>query len=154
MMRIILSLVILLTSAKGFAQFVNLSNPVTWSFSSKKLGNKMYEVHFTATITGNYHMYAQKNMGDGPIPTTFTFAKNPLLLLQGPVKENGKKITKYEEVWKLKVSYFENKVDFIQVVKSKVAAPTSLKGSVEYMVCDDRQCKPPKTVEFDVKLGN
>ncbi|MES1225408.1 MAG: protein-disulfide reductase DsbD domain-containing protein, partial [Bacteroidota bacterium] len=113
-----------------------------------------YEVHFTATVSGKYHIYGQKVEGDGPVPTSFNFAKNPLIALQGVTKEQGKKITKFEEVWGFKVNYFENKVDFVQVVKSKVNAPTSLKGSVEYMVCDDKQCLPPKTVQFDVKLGN
>ena len=141
-----------LFSAAAFAQ--SKLNPVSWSFSAKKTGNKTYEVHFTATLSNHYHMYAQKLDADGPVPTSFTFAKNPLLTLQGPVKEIGKKVTVFEKVWGGKVSYYDDKVDFVQIVKSKVAVPASLKGSVEYMVCDDKQCLPPKTVEFDIKLGN
>lgn len=152
-MRSIVSIFALfLVSSVAFAQ--SKLNPVSWSFSAKKIANKTYEVHFTATLSNHYHMYAQKIDADGPVPTSFSFAKNPLLSLQGPVKEIGKKITVLEKVWNAKVSYYDDKVDFVQVVKSKVAAPTSLKGSVEYMVCDDKQCLPPKTVEFDIKLGN
>jgi thiol:disulfide interchange protein DsbD len=78
-----------------------LQNPVSWIFSAKKLGNKMYEVHLTASISGKYHMYAQKAKGDPEdlVPTSISFIRNPLLTLQGPVKELGKKITKYEKVW-------------------------------------------------------
>ncbi len=150
-MRSVLVAISILFSAAAFSQL----NPVSWNFSAKKLGDKTYEVHFTAEISGKYHMYAQKLEVEGPVPTTFTFTKNPLITLQGPVKEMGKKVTVNEKVWgpNAKVSYFEDKVDFVQVVKTKVSAPTSLKGNVEFMVCDDKQCLPPKTVDFDIKLA-
>lgn len=132
------------------------ANPVNWTFSAKKISNQLYEVRCVAVISGKYHMYALHSPSDPEdlVPTSFTFTKNPLLSLQGKVKEKGKKITRFEEVWKARVSYFENSVEFVQMVKTKVKVPTSLKGTVEYMVCDDRQCLPPKTIPFDVKLAN
>jgi hypothetical protein len=136
----------------GFTATAQVKQAVSWAFSSKKIGDKTYEVRMTATISGKYHMYAQKNSGD-VVPVSFTFAKNPLLSLQGGVKEVGKLVSKYEEVWKAKVNYYEGKVDFVQVVKTKVAAPVSVKGTLNYMVCDDRQCLPPTDVDFDVKVG-
>jgi hypothetical protein len=149
MKKIVLAAAVLLM---GFAAGAQLKKPVSWLFSSKKIGDKTYEVRMTATISGNYHMYAQKNSGD-VVPITFSFAKNPLLSLQGVVKEVGKLVSKYEEVWKTKVNYYEGKVEFVQVVKSKVAAPVSVKGTLNFMVCNDNQCLPPTDVAFDVKVG-
>jgi hypothetical protein len=135
----------------GFAASAQ-AQVVSWTFSSKKIGDKTYEVHMTATIGGKYHMYAQKNGGD-VVPVSFTFTKNPLLTLQGGVKEVGKLVSKYEPIWKAKVNYYEGKVNFVQVVKTKTAAPLSVKGTLNYMVCDDKQCLPPTDVDFDVKVG-
>jgi hypothetical protein len=149
MKKIVLAAAILITGITANAQ---VKKAVNWTFSSKKIADKTYEVHMTATISGNYHMYAQKNSGD-VVPVTFTFTKTPLLSLQGKVKEVGKLISKYEEIWKAKVNYYEGTVDFVQVVKSKVAAPVSVKGTLNYSVCDDRQCLPPTDVNFDVKVG-
>ena len=130
-----------------------MANPVQWTFTSKKIADKTYEIHMTASITGGkYHLYSQTNNADAP-STSITFIKNPLLTMQGKVKEVGKLISKMEPVFGFKVNYYMNTVDFVQLVKSKVTAPASVKGSVEYIVCDDKQCLPPKTIDFDVKVG-
>jgi len=126
---------------------------VQWAYSAKKIAEKVYEVHMTATIGTNYHMYAQNVGVEGPLPTTFKYVSNPLAALDGKTKEAGKLIKKKEEIWGGSVNYFENTVDFVQVVKLKGNIKTSLAGSVEFMVCNDSQCLPPSTIEFKVNIG-
>ncbi len=126
---------------------------VKWSFATKKIADKTYEIHMTATINGNWHIYAQNVGVDGPVPTAFTYTKNPLLLVDGKPKEVGKVIKKKEEVWGGVVNYYEKSVNFIQVVKVKGNIKTNIAGKVEFMVCDDRQCLPPSEVEFTVNVG-
>ena len=127
-------------------------NELKWAFSSKKIAYKTYEVVLTATVNGNWHIYSQNVGVDGPIPTAFTFTKNPLLAFEGAVKENGKLIKKNEEVWGGEVRYYENKVEFIQKVKIK-GGKTNLAGKVEYMVCNDEKCLPPAETTFSVAIG-
>ena len=129
------------------------SKEVSWSYSAKKIADKTYEVHMTATIGGDYHLYAQDAGGEGPIPTTFTFTKSPLLILDGPVKEKGQLVKKNEAAWGHDVKYYEKTVDFVQVVKLKTNVKTSLAGKVEFMVCDDHQCLPPADVDIKVNIG-
>ncbi|HXB43637.1 MAG TPA: protein-disulfide reductase DsbD domain-containing protein [Puia sp.] len=129
------------------------SKQVQWAYSSKKISDKMYEVHMTATINGDYHIYAQDAGGEGPVPTLFTFTKNPLTILDGKVKEHGNQVKKFETAWKHDVKYFESKVDFVQIVKLKANIKTSLAGKVEFMVCNDKQCLPPSEVEINVNIG-
>lgn len=129
------------------------SKQVQWAYSTKKISDKVYEVHMTATINGDYHMYAQDAGGEGPVATAFTFTKNPLTVFDGKVKENGKQVRKFETAWKHDVKYFENKVDFVQVVRLKANVKTSLAGKVEFMVCNDKQCLPPSEVEINVNIG-
>jgi hypothetical protein len=158
MKKIILALTLVIIAGAVKAQFtVTGAAPtapaVTWSFSSKKIAEKTYELHMTATIISGYHLYAQVNNAEGPVPTTFTFVKNPLLEYTGKVKEVGTLVSKLEPVWGFKVNYFQDKVDFVQIVRSKVAAVVDAKGIVNFMVCNDKRCLPPKDVNFDIKIG-
>jgi hypothetical protein len=50
---ITLSLVLLSTL------ILKAQNPVTWSFSAKKLDDKTYEVHMTANIQSGWHVFSQ-----------------------------------------------------------------------------------------------
>jgi len=126
---------------------------VQWGYTTKKIADKTYEVHMTATIGDNYHMYAQDAGVEGPLPTTFKFAGNPLAVTDGKVKEAGKVVKKFESAWNGSVNYYEKTVDFIQVVKLKGNIKTNLAGSVEFMVCNDNRCLPPSTVDFKVNIG-
>jgi Disulphide bond corrector protein DsbC len=126
---------------------------VQWNYSAKKIADKMYEVHMTATILGNYHMYAQDPGVDGPLPTAFKFIKTPLATLDGKTKEVGKLVKKKEEVFGGYTQFYEKTVDFVQQVKLKGNIKTSLAGTVAFMVCNDSQCLPPSTVEFRVNIG-
>lgn len=126
---------------------------VKWTYTAKKIADKTYEVHITATMNGNWHIYAQNVGVEGPIPTAFTFTKNPLLTLDGKPKEVGKVIKKKEEVWGGVVNYYEKSVNFIQIVKVKGNVKTNIAGKVEFMVCDDHQCLPPSEVDFNVNIG-
>ena len=125
---------------------------VQWNYSVKKISDKVYEVHMSAKIGGGWHMYSQ-NTGEGPVPTSFAFTKNPLLAPSGKVKEVGKMVTKYEEAFKTNVRYYENTVDFVQTVQLKSKAKTSLAGKVEFMVCNDHECLPPKTIKFSIPVS-
>jgi len=130
-----------------------VENPVTWTFTAKKIGAKQYEIHMLATITGNWHIYAQ-NAGEGPEPTSFTFTKNPLVKLEGKVKEIGKLETMLDPNFNSTLRFYNGKVDFVQKITMKSTANTMLKGSVVYMVCNDRKCLPPKEIPFTVKLDS
>jgi len=127
-------------------------NPVKWTFTAIKKSDKQYEVVASATIDAPWHMYSQFVSG-GPIPTTFTFSKNPLIQLAGKTKEKGKLQKMYDKNFKTELSFFSDKVDFIQTVNLKVASKTNLVGMVEYSICNDDRCLPPAKVSFEVALN-
>lgn len=134
-------------SQSGSAKQVKISETV------KKLGNKKFEVTITATIAGNYHLYAQQAGVEGPVPTTITFQPNPLLTLVGKTTERGKKISKMEKVWGGKVNFYEKTVSFVQIVTAKTNAKTSLNGTIEFMVCNDEVCLPPSELPLKIAIG-
>ena len=128
-----------------------INNPVSWTYSAKKIADKTYELHITATIGNNWHLYAQ-DAGEGPVPTQITFTANPLIKLDGKVKEVGKMEKSFDKNFNSTLKFYANKVDFVQKIKVKSAIATVIKGSVNYMVCNDKQCLPPKDVPFSIKV--
>ncbi len=128
-------------------------DPVKWSFASKKIADKTYEVHLTATMQSGWHLYSQVQPEDAiAIPTGFTINNNPLLSLEGKIKEVGKMEKFHDKKLEVSANQYSGKVNFVQVVKLKANAKTNFTGSVEYQTCDDKKCLPPRTVNFSVQL--
>lgn len=128
-------------------------NPVSWTFTSKKIADKTYEVHLTATMQSGWHLYSQVQPEDAiAIPTGFKLNNNPLLTLDGKIKEIGKMEKFHDAKLEVSANQYAGKVDFVQIVKLKANVKTNLTGSVEYQTCDDKKCLPPKTVNFSVAI--
>lgn len=137
----------------GFSASAQIMNPVTWSFTAKKTADKTYEVHLTAAIQSGWHLYSQIQPEDAiAIPTGIKFTANPLLNLNGVVKEVGKMQKFHDSKLGLSANQYSNKVDFVQVVKLKANAKTNIAGGVEFQTCDDKKCLPPRTVNFNIEL--
>lgn len=124
--------------------------PVKWAYSAKKISKTDAVVAIRATIDNGWHIYSQNIAEGGPIKTTFTFAPAKTFKLNGKTAE-PKPVVKFEKTFDMNVSYFEKSVTFTQKIKL-TGASAVVKGSVEFMVCDDSQCLPPETVEFSVNV--
>jgi hypothetical protein len=75
-----------------------------------------------------------------------------LTVIDGKIREVGKMESHFEKVFDIDTRYFNNKVEFVQVVSVKGNAKTNLTGTVEYMACTDRECLPPRSVPFSIAL--
>jgi DsbC/DsbD-like thiol-disulfide interchange protein len=128
-----------------------VKDPVKWTATSRKKAGS-YEVVLTATMPKPWHIYSQKTGEGGPVATNFKFTKNPLITLDGHVKEIGALKENYDKLFDTKVKYFGDKVDFVQTVKVKGNVKTNVNVTVEYMTCDDSQCLPPTKKTFSVSL--
>ena len=136
--------------ALPFLAGAQLLRPVKWDYSAKKTGTHQYELHMRAVIKPGWHVYAQK-AGEGPVPTSFKFEGNKGVEMIGSVREEGKAKKMYDRNFQSVLKYYENTVDFVQTVKVKPGVK-SVKGALEFMVCDNEQCLPPKTVDFEITL--
>ena len=150
MKKIILSLLPMFLFIAAFAQ---MENPVKWTYTAKKIKGDVYELHMTATLEPKWHIYSQNISGDGPVPTSFAFDKNPLVKPDGKVAEMGKLEKEYDKNFGMTLKYYGNKVDFVQKIKLKAAVATLAKGKITYMVCNDKKCLPPKDVPFSIKIN-
>jgi thiol:disulfide interchange protein DsbD len=128
-------------------------NPVTWSFSAKKVSDKTYEIHMKATIQNNWHLYSQKQPDDAiAIPTAFIISPNPLFKPDGKIKEIGKMEVMKDAALGVSANQYSKTVDFVQKIKLKANVKTNFNGNVEYQTCDDKKCLPPKTVNFSIAI--
>jgi len=128
-------------------------NPVKWEFESNKITDTEYELVFTANIDHHWAVYSQFLDDGGPIPTGFTFEENDDFTLIGDVIESDEnKVTKHDPVFEMTVSKFYDKAVFKQRIKLNGSSGL-IKGSLEFMTCDDERCLPPTEVSFDFNLG-
>ena len=145
MKKLIFTLFTLFTLITAYSQILN---PVTFNYSVVKKGGDLYEVHVKAMIQPKWHIYSVNNPDGGAQATEIKFDDGKV---SGSVKENGKLMTTFEKEFGVNQKYFESSVDFVQLIKLK-PGNKKISGTVNYMVCNDRQCLPPKEVEFKIKM--
>ena len=149
MKKLIVYFLVLVVALKGQAQL----NPISWTFSAKKTGDKMYEIQMKATIEEKWHLYSQVQPEDAiVIPTAFTFNPNPLFAMEGKVKEEGKMEKFHDKQLDISANQYSSTVIFTQKIRLKANVKTNVTGNVEFQTCDDKKCLPPKTVPFTIAI--
>src|SRR5258708_16643939 len=149
MKKLLLLMIVFMISAGAYAQ---IEAPVKWSYAAKRLNKNEAVILLRATIQDGWHIYSQNVKDGGPIKTSFTFAKSKDYALIGKPAEPTP-ISKYEDAFKMNVSYFEKTVTFQQKIKLNSNKVNVIKGQVEYMTCNDKKCLPPEDIDFTVALG-
>lgn len=145
MKKFLLSIFLIAIFAGAEAQILN---PVKFSYHAKKKSASEYELTVKATIDPKWHVYSVSNPDGGAEPTVVKFDGVQKV---GNVKEVGKLKSVFDEGFSVNQKYFENTVDFVQVVKIKPGTK-KVSGTIEYMACNEKKCLPPKEVAFDISL--
>ena len=128
--------------------------PVKWQTSIEKFSDTEYNLVSKATIESGWHLYSQNVPADGPIPTTFTFddANGAFKIIGNTGELEGKTVD--DPVFQMRIKFFEKSAIFVQRVQL-LGDVTSVKGTVEFMVCDDTRCLPPTEVDLAFNItGN
>jgi Thiol:disulfide interchange protein DsbD, N-terminal len=125
--------------------------PVTWSFTAQKESSNKYALHMKAIIDAGWHIYAQQ-AGEGPVPTSFAFdTQSSGIQLIGKTKGDGKLKKAYDRNFNSILSFYENAVDFVQLVRVKPGIK-QVSGVLQFMVCNNHECLPPKEIDFTITL--
>lgn len=148
-MKKILLIILSIVGLSTYAQMAQ--SPVSWKVTYVDLKNGEGEISYTATIEPKWHIYSQKINGEGPIPTSFSINSSKDFSKIGEVIEEGSH-EMYDNSFDLKLNVFDNKAVFIQKIKRNNKKSFKIKTNVEFMVCNDVQCLPPKTVELEVTV--
>lgn len=126
-----------------------VENPVTWSYDRREGKDGMHELVFTATIDEGWKIYGQHIEPGGPVPTEFYIEEGEGYELIGMPAEVGEIHEGFDDVFKMDVNYYFDKVDFVQQVKFS-GEPVPVKGELVFMTCEEGRCLNPKYVEFNI----
>jgi thiol:disulfide interchange protein DsbD len=126
-------------------------DPISWTTSVEKMGKDQYKLFIKATIEPGWHLYSQEVPQGGPIPTKVQFEPSSNFMRIGQTKELDGKVVD-DPVFEMKIKYFEGATVFTQMVKIKTEKSFDIIGSINFMVCDDKRCLPPKTVELKFNI--
>jgi thiol:disulfide interchange protein DsbD len=138
---------IFLFLALSLGIFSQIEEPLKWATSVEKISDTEFVLVSTASIDDGWHLYAQEVPEDGPIATSFTFEnpKNRYSLKGRTTEQEG--VTIDDPVFGMKIKFFENRAIFRQKIQTKTDL-NSIKGVVEFMVCDDTKCLAPTEIEL------
>ena len=122
--------------------------PVKFTVQQKQVSPTEVDVVFTAKIDKGWHVYSTNIPDGGPTAATMHTDKAEGAQPMGALIKQGKEISEDDQIFGMRLSYFENAVTFIQ--KYKITAKTyNIKGYLEYGACNDEMCMPPSTVDFE-----
>ncbi|MDY0779970.1 protein-disulfide reductase DsbD family protein [Tenacibaculum sp. IB213877] len=137
----------------GTIMYSQIFEPVNWSTSTKKIAKNQYELIAQATISSGWHLYSQQVPKGGPRPTVFSyiFPEEEFKLI-GKTEE-GEGHTIDDPVFEMEIKFFDNTATFKQKVEVQEGVKV-IKANVEFMVCNEIRCLPPKEVELVFNLTN
>lgn len=145
-----LSLLVILVVMGVTGVFAQILEPVKWQFAAQKINDKEAVIYMRAKIDKGWHIYSMNVADGGPIKTSFAFTPSSEFSLVGKTTEPKPK-TKYEDVFGMDVSYFNDEVVFSQKIRLN-KGQTTVRGVVEFMACDAEQCLPPDEYAFAVPI--
>ena len=148
-MKYFFALLFLTTCTLSYGQG---NKTVSWTFESQKTGNNEYTIYLNAKVQDGWYVYSQYlESDDGPVRTEIVLDQNEALSLEGKSTEEGHKIEGFDKLFEMNITKFKKQLKIAQKVKT--TGPTTIKGYVTFMTCNDEQCLPPHDVTFELKLN-
>ncbi len=144
MKKLFFPLLFVLAATAARAQMLE---PVKFTSALKTGTTAEAEIVFSATIDKGWHVYSTNLGNDGPIEATFHVEKMEGAETVGNLQPVGNEISEYDEIFGMKLRYFENKVQFVQKIRF-TAAEYDIDCYLEYGACNDSSCLPPSEVSL------
>ena len=124
-----------------------MMTPVKFTSTLKTSNSAEAEIVFTGKIQPGWHVYSTGLGADGPISATFNVNKMDGAVTVGKLQARGHEISKFDNLFEMKLRYFEGSVTFVQ--KIKFTKPDyHIDVYVEYGACSDQNCLPPSEATF------
>jgi thiol:disulfide interchange protein len=129
-----------------------IADPVKWSFSHVKTGEMEAELVFKATIEMPWHLYSAYLPEGGPIATKPYYNESDAYTLVDGIVEITKPNRKFDEGFKMELGTISGRAELRQKVRFTSPGTHTITGEIEFQVCDDATCLPPKLVEFSFTI--
>ena len=148
MKKLLLSVFVLVLSIAANAQMVD---PVHFTSQLNMLGGDEAEIVFSAKIDNGWHLYSTDLGDSGPISATFNVNRMDGAQTVGKLTPRGNEITKYDNMFGMKLRFFEGSGKFVQKIKF-TKETYDIDCYLEYGACNDEMCLPPSQIAL-VKKG-
>ena len=135
---------LLLIAICTHAQIVD---PVHTSVQLKTNNSAEGEIVFNLKIDAGWHVYSTNLGTNGPIEATLHVNKLEGVERVGKLVARGREISKMDNLFGMKLRYFEHSVQFVQKVKF-TKPQYKLDVYLEYGACNDENCMPPQEAAF------
>lgn len=138
----------LLTAILAMPVLAQIQEPVKFNSELKRISETEAEIVFNAVIDKGWHVYSTELGDDGPISATFNVDNISGAEVDGKLLPQGNEIEEMDPIFEMKVRFFESKATFVQKIKI-TDEKFSIKGYLEYGACNDENCLPPTSVDFE-----
>ncbi|MBR5150110.1 MAG: thioredoxin family protein [Bacteroidaceae bacterium] len=145
MKKILFSLLLLLSSVV----YAQSESPIKINASVDTEGAEL-TLKFVAEIEPGWHLYSTGLADGGPTSATVTFETLEGAEVVGVLTPGAGEIEIDDPIFEMKVKYFENSATLTQKLKL-LGGDYRLQGYLRYGACNDENCLPPTTYEFDIK---
>ena len=125
-----------------------IQEPIKFNTEWKQNTDTEAEIIFNAKIDNGWHVYSTELGEGGPISATFNIDKIEGAEIIGKLTPIGNEIDEMDPIFGMRVRYFKDKATFIQKVKI-TDKNYLIKGYLEYGACNDENCLPPTSVDFN-----
>jgi thiol:disulfide interchange protein DsbD len=123
-------------------------DPVRWAIELKDRSSEEKEISLTATIENGWHLYDINLPEGGPVSTSISFDRLHGAELADKPFASIPATEIFDQAFGMQVRWYTNSVTFTQVIKVTDYRKFRVSGEVEFMVCNDEMCLPPKRVPF------
>ena len=148
MKKIIFFLFAVLFASSSYCQ---IYEPVKWTVEQKITSDKTAEIQIHATIDEGWHLYGLNLPAGGPHPTSIVFDKIENAVKVGEIKTPSKLLKQFDANFNMELNWYAGQALFIQKIKFTDASKVKIKGYVEFMACNDKNCLPPTKFPFTLK---
>jgi thiol:disulfide interchange protein len=146
------TLVFAIAFLSAFGARAQFESPVKWKVTALPISEDTYEIRLKATIADKHYIYSTDIPEDeGPVATSVKIQASKDIEVKEGLSYEGKLMVDFDPTFGINIGKFKKEVTFIKVVKL-LQDDVTIKGSYEFMACDEKQCFPPDEVEFSLKL--
>lgn len=149
-MKHLRNVLLLVMALAGMA--AKAATPVQWTAKVEMTGVSEGVVVLSASIEDGWHVYGLQMPADGPSSTKIYYTPSGIAFDgNATVAPSPKKVK--DDLFGVELTYWEGKVTFRRKFRLVDAANASVRVRVEFMACNDSNCLPPTSKEFDLKIA-
>ncbi len=140
---------LLLLLCIGIVAEAQIQIPVKFKTELRTSSANKAELVFTGVTDNGWHFYSTNLPSGGPSSAIITIDTIKGAEVVGVLIPGKGEVEEYDNVFEMKLRYFEKKGTFTQIVKINDPKGYIIKGRLTFSACNNENCLPPTDVPFE-----